>query len=218
MRTLTVGAVMTTDLCVISPDTEFKDIAHLLARWKVSALPVVDDDGTLVGVVSEADLLPKEEFATDHVKPARLGGRRARRQRQKAGALRARDLMTAPARTVDVREPLPAVARHLTGSGLRRLFVLEDGKLAGVLARRDLLGVFLRPDAEIKAEIEAEVFGKVLLATPDRYSVTVHNGAVFLLGRLERRSSVAAAGKLAAVVPGVVEVRNRLDYVWDDHR
>ncbi|WP_431873476.1 CBS domain-containing protein [Amycolatopsis sacchari] len=218
MRTLTVGAVMTRDPYVVSPEAEFKDVAVLLAQREISAVPVVGDDGTLLGVVSEADLLPKEEYAGDQEPPSGFARSRTKAAWHKAGAVRARELMTAPAQTVDVGEPLPAVARRLGGGGLRRLFVLENGKLVGVVARRDLLGAFLRPDEQIKADVETEVFGKALGAAPGCYSVTVHHGEVMLLGRLEYRSSAAAAGSLTASVPGVVEVCNRLGYVWDDGR
>ncbi|HVV29369.1 MAG TPA: CBS domain-containing protein [Mycobacteriales bacterium] len=214
MRTLTVGAVMTSELCTVPPDAEFKDIARLLARERISAVPVVDDDGTIAGVVSEADLLPAEEFA-GAARP-RMPGPRTRRHWHKAGARHARDLMTSPAQTVDIRTPLADVARRLLDDDVRRLFVVDDGKLAGVIARRDVVGVFLREDAELRAEIEAEVFRRALMTEPGRYSVTVVNGDVTLLGRLERKSSVTAAGELTALVPGVLSVCNRLDYVWDD--
>ncbi|TNC19355.1 CBS domain-containing protein [Amycolatopsis alkalitolerans] len=209
---------MTRELAVVSPETEFKDIATLLATRRISAVPVVDGAGSLVGVVSEADLLPKEEHAGDPDGPSWFAGRRPRRDWHKAAALRAADLMTSPVRTADVTDPLSVVARQLVASRMRRLFVLDEGKLVGVVARRDLLGVFLRPDAEIKAEVETSVFERALIANPASYTVTVDRGEVTLLGRLERRSSVAAAGQLAALVPGVIEVRNRLDYVWDDER
>ncbi|MTD55170.1 CBS domain-containing protein [Amycolatopsis sp. RM579] len=199
---------MTRDVCAVPPDAEFKDVAVLMARRQISAVPVVGADGTLLGVVSEADLLPTEALP-----------RHARRGRQhKAEATRARELMTAPARTIEIGVSLPVAAGELAASGLRRLFVVDGGRLVGVLARRDLLGVFRRADEQIKAEIETEVFGQTLLASPDCYSVTVRGGQVLLLGRIGRRSEVAAAGELTALVPGVVEVCNRLDYVWDDDR
>ncbi|MFD4196873.1 CBS domain-containing protein [Amycolatopsis thermoflava] len=159
-------------------------------------------------MVSEADLLPRGEAA---------GGRvRGRARRRKAAALLARDLMTSPVRTVDVGDPLPAVAKRLSGYHVRRLFVLDGGKLVGVIARRDLMGVYLRPDTDVQAEVETEVFARVLRARPGSYRVSVTGGCVTLLGLLERRSAVRIAGELTAQVPGVLEVRNRLDYVWQD--
>lgn len=217
MKTLSVGDVMTREVCAVSPGTEFKEIAALLTEKRISAVPVVDDQGALLGVVSEADLLPKEEYL-DALPVPWPAGRRVRRRRDKAAATNARDLMTTPARTVGVGEAIPVAARELGAAGVRRLFVVEDGKLVGVLARRDLLGVFLRGDADIKAEIENEVFTKALVAEAGTYSVTVHNGSVTLLGRLETRTGAEYAGKLTASVAGVVEVHNHLDFVWDDQR
>lgn len=124
--------------------------------------------------------------------------------------------MTSPVLTVDISEPVPVAARALAASGVRRLFVLAEGKLAGVVSRRDLLGVFLRPDAEVRAEIEDEVFRRALHIEPGNHSVTVDNGMVMLLGLLDRKSAVAAAARLTELIPGVIEVRNRMDYVWDD--
>ena len=217
MDVLTVGAVMTKDVFTVSPDTEFKDIATLLTREKISAVPVVDRHGSPVGVVSEADLLHKEECVGDGA-PPRIAGRRGRQRWRKAAARCARDLMTSSVLTVDIEVPVPAAARTLAVSGVRRLFVLAEGKLVGVVSRRDLLGVFLRPDDEVRAEIEDEVFRRVLRTEPGNHSVTVDNGVVTLLGLLDRKSAVAGAGQLTELVPGVLEVRNRMDYVWNDER
>lgn len=210
---LTVDAVMTKNPFAVTPDTEFKDIAALLTREKISAVPVVEDDRP-IGVVSEADLLCKED--TSSAAPTVFSGRHTGRHRQKARGTRARDLMTAPVRTVELGTSVATVAHQLTTSGLRRLFVVDQGKLVGVVARRDLLDVFLRPDRDVRREVEEEVFGQVLRAEPASFSVTVESGVVTVLGRLERRSAVSSAERLIALVPGVVGVRNRLDYVWND--
>ena len=211
MDVLTVSVLMTADPIAVAPDTEFKEIAQLFMRERISAVPVVDRHGVLVGVVSEADLMHKEVLDSGPVLSSS-----SRRRRHKAAALLATDLMTSPARTIDVDTPVPAAARALANGNMRRLFVLSHGKLVGVLARHDVLDVFLRPDSEVRSDIEHDVFGRVLAAGPQTYSVTVENGVVTLLGQLERKSAVAAAGRLTDLVPGVLGVRNRLDYVWND--
>lgn len=210
---LTVDAVMTKNPFTVTPDTEFKDIAALLTREGISAVPVVEGDRP-VGVVSEADLLCKEDEPRSA--PTVFSGRRTRRHWQKAQALRARDLMTSPVRTVELGTSVAAAAHQLTKTGLRRLFVVDQEKLVGVVSRRDLLDVFLRPDRDVRREVEEEVFGQVLHAEPASFTVTVEHGVVTVLGRLERRSAVSSAERLIALVPGVVGVRNRLDYVWND--
>ncbi|MFD2417087.1 CBS domain-containing protein [Amycolatopsis pigmentata] len=210
---LTVDAVMTKDPITVTPDTEFKDIAALLTAEEISAVPVVED-GRPIGVVSEADLLCKEDIPA--TAPTMFSGRRARHHWRKAQAVRARDLMTAPVRTVEVGTGVAAAAHQLTTAGSRRLFVVDQGKLVGVVSRRDLLDVFLRPDPDVRREVEEEVFTQVLRAEPASFTVTVEHGVVTVLGRLERRSAVSSAERLIALVPGVVGVRNRLDYVWND--
>ncbi|HET6501942.1 MAG TPA: CBS domain-containing protein [Amycolatopsis sp.] len=217
---LTVGAVMTRKPFRVSPETEFTDIAALLTSEKISAVPVVEGD-VPIGVVSEEDLLCAQDGA---LSPGALssgvrllvGGRRARREHRKARAHRARELMTAPAPTVDISTTVSRAAHELAARGLRRFFVVQEGQLAGVVSRGDLLDVFLRPDCDVRHEIESEVFGRVLRAEPTTFTVTVDRGVVTVLGRLERRSAVSSVGRLIPLVSGVVGVHNRLDYVWDD--
>jgi CBS domain-containing protein len=187
----------------------------LLTSEKISAVPVVERDAP-IGVVSEEDLLCKQDGTVPSGVRLLSGGRPARRDHRKAHAHRARDLMTAPAPTVDISTTVSRAAHELAASGLRRFFVVQDGKLVGVVSRRDLLGIFLRPDCDVRNEIESEVFGRVLRAEPATFTVTVDRGVVTVLGRLERRSAVSSVGRLIPLVSGVVGVHNRLDYVWDD--
>lgn len=213
MRELTVAMVMTKDPITVTPDTGFKDIAEILTRHSISAVPVVGGDGVLIGVVSEADLTHKQE---DPEPPPLLAQRHARQVWLKANAERAIDLMTVPVRAVEANETVSFAARELNRRGVRRLFVMDHGRLVGVVSRRDLLKVFLRSDEEIRADIEHEVFQRVLWADLNAITVTVNRGVVTLAGQLDRRSEVEIAGRLTTTVPGVVEVRNRLDCGWDD--
>jgi CBS-domain-containing membrane protein len=214
MQTLTVASVMTTDPFTVAPDTEFKTIVDLLTEKAISAVPVVDSDGVAIGVVSETDLLCKEEYLGDAHRW--LAGRQTRSRMHKSAAIRAADLMTSPVLAVSPTESLIFAARELTRRGVRRLFVLDHGKLVGVVSRRDLLRVFLRSDKDIRQEIQYAVFQKALSVDPQSINVTVQRGVATMLGRLERRSEVEIAGRLAPGIPGVVEVRNRLDYAWND--
>ncbi|WP_410661840.1 BON domain-containing protein [Amycolatopsis sp. lyj-112] len=111
-----------------------------------------------------------------------------------------------------------AAAARLADAGIRRLFVVADRKLVGVVSRRDLLSTFRRPDEEIRAVIERDILDGTLQVQPGQASVTVAGGVVTLLGLLDNHGSVERAGELAAEVQGMLEVKNRLDFVWDDHR
>ncbi|KDN22051.1 CBS domain-containing protein [Amycolatopsis rifamycinica] len=209
MTISTVSAVMTADPITVSTKTSFKDIAQLLTGNGISAVGVLDKTGALVGVVSEADLLP---HLWDDPKPRW----RDRRLARKATACTAKDLMTSPAVTIDAEEPLAVAAAMFAHTRVRRLFVLRDGKVAGVLARRDLVGVFTRGDAELEREVTERVLRDTLNLGPDRVGVEVRAGVVTVVGRVERRSDIDPVTRLIRELSGVVEVRNRLDYVWND--
>ncbi|MEV4143817.1 CBS domain-containing protein [Amycolatopsis sp. NPDC049691] len=204
-----VSAVMTADPITVSTTTPFKDIAQLLTGNGISAVGVLDKTGTLVGVVSEADLLP-------HLWEDRKPRWRDRRLARKATACTAKDLMTSPAVTIDAEATLAAAAAEFAHTGVRRLFVLRGGKVAGVLSRRDLVAVFTRGDADLEREVTDRVLRDRLDLGPDRVRVQVRAGVVTVVGRVERRSDIEPVTRLIHELSGVVEVRNRLDYVWND--
>jgi CBS-domain-containing membrane protein len=216
-----VGNVMSTDVATAWVDTSFKDIARTLSWWNVSALPVVDRDRRVLGVVSEADLLVKQ--GTQEIEQPRslLGWWRARRDRGRAAATTAGQLMTRPAITVDADSTVAAAARLLTRHHVKRLPVVdEDGKLVGIVSRRDLLTVFLRKDKDIRAAIVERVFerGLGIAVTPETVEVTVHDGAAVLTGELDLRSQVSLVADMARHVDGVVDVTVAMTYRHDDTR
>jgi CBS domain-containing protein len=208
----TVADVMTRDVVRVAPDTPYKDIVDFVVGEAISAVPVVDARGSLVDVVSEADLLCKQEFFGVDQPPS---GRRVRAQWRKATASTARDLMTGPVVTITPAVAVTEAAARLSKSGLRRLFVVDGDRLVGVLARRDILRGFLRGDADLRRDIEREFRDHRLTVDPARVRVTVQDGVVWLTGRLEWQGDVVLADRLAKDVPGVVGVRNRLGLLLD---
>jgi CBS-domain-containing membrane protein len=168
---------------------------------------VVSGDGYVLGIVSEADVLRKQERAFGRLV---MGlPLRTRRERAQARARSASGLMTSPVITVRPDAPLGSAARLMNGRRIRRLPVVDDsGKLIGIVSRRDLLSVFLRPDEEIAAEVHAVLTG-VLLEEPDGMTVTVRNGVVILSGTVARQELVPVAERLASEVAGVVAVTSR---------
>jgi CBS domain-containing protein len=215
-----VADVMTREPVTVVAGTTFKDIVDLLVGHEISAVPVVDPRGRLLGVVSEADLLHKEEHVDDaaDARPPMLSWPHTRADWRKAVGLTAGELMTTPALTIDAEAYLPAAARELARADVRRLFVVRAERLVGVLARRDLLRGFLRSDKEIEADIEQEVFRRTLSADPEMVRATVEHGVVTLTGRVEYQSDVDIAEHLVRVMPGVIAVRNRLTYQWNGQR
>ncbi len=212
----TVADVMTTDVLTVRESTPYKEIARLLAERRVSAVPVVDDDGRVVGVVSETDLLRKEE----HLVPwrsRRLAYRGSRIERKKAAATVAAELMTTPPVCIELGASLPAAARAMTDHDVTRLIVLNaDGRLAGIVSRSDLLRVFLAPDEQIRERVTRRLIRDALWDDPFAVRAEVRDGIVTLTGELERRSLVPIAIQFARTVDGVVGVRSELSYLCDD--
>ena len=216
MRHLRVDDVMTRRVVTVQVGTSFKDVARVLADRRVSAVPVLDGDGKLVGIVSEADLLRKEQYQADSAPARRRLGRRERVLRAKAMGDFAGDVMTTPAITIGPEATVVEAAKIMIDRNVKRLPVVDaDRCLAGIVSRADLLWVFLRPDDEIAEEIRYEVFARVLLQEPT-YTVAVTDGIVRLSGKLDRRSSVEIAERLVRAVDGVVDVVNGLSYQVDD--
>ncbi|MFF9590779.1 CBS domain-containing protein [Streptomyces sp. NPDC014646] len=206
----TVADVMTKTVVTVAPDTEFKEIVTVMERWKVTAVPVVDDESRVVGVVSEADLLAKEEFRARRIgmieQMRRLG------DTAKAGSVRAGDLMSSPAVTVRPDAPLPQAARLMADQRVKRLPVVDaDGGLKGVVSRADLLKVFLRPDEALAADVRREVVDRLFPGADRSVEVAVAQGVVTLSGRIHDSSLIPVAARLAQSVEGVVDVDCRLE-------
>ncbi|WP_166348605.1 CBS domain-containing protein [Phytoactinopolyspora limicola] len=217
MRHVTVADVMTTSVITVLVTTPFKEVARLLRDHGISALPVLDDDDELVGLVSEADLLLKHEYRDRRRRGSWLSTPHLHEVMVKVEGAVAGDLMTGPPITVEAEASVNMAARLMTERHVKRLPVVDDaGVLVGIVSRADLLSVFLRPDREIKEEIIAEVFRRVLLTERGAVRVEVTNGVVVLDGELDRKSSVDIAVRLTQQVDGVVDVVDHLTYVFDD--
>ncbi|NUR98191.1 MAG: CBS domain-containing protein [Kribbellaceae bacterium] len=208
---LTVSDVMTSDVVTVAEDTPFKTVAATLAEHHISAVPVRSVHGGVAGVVSETDLLRKEQFQRRPDRPWLL-----RKTRTKADALTARSLMTTPAVTIEGGCTLDEAARLMAARGITRLVVMDGDELTGIVTRSDLLRAFLAPDEEILARVRREVVDRHLWDDPAAVQVAVLDGVVTLTGQVERRSTVTFATDRVAAVDGVVGVRNELTWRFDD--
>jgi CBS domain-containing protein len=212
-----VRDVMTCEVVTVEEHTPLKEITQLLADCRISAVPVLDPDARVVGVVSEADLLPKEEFPEGPPGARLLEGRRRRQTRAKATGDTAVELMTAPAITIAPDASLAEAARLLHRHQIKRLPVLDPaGPLLGIVSRADLLKVFLRSDDQIAREVRQDVLRRALWVDPDTIDVEVGDGVVTLTGQLERRSLIPITISLVHGVAGVVDVVDRLGFEFDD--
>ena len=216
-RRRTVSDVMTRHVHVASPLTPFKLLVRIIDENRISAIPVVDQHGKPVGIVSETDLLlkqirPRVESAQDllHV------GKR-RRQRVKAMGTVASDVMTSPAITVPSDTGLGDAARLMQEKNLRRLVVVDEGdRIAGIVSRSDVLKVFLRTDDDLLEEIRGVMIPSLLMSTPEAVKVEVCWNVVTFSGEVDRKSETEIVTRLARELDGVVGVIDQMTYRWDD--
>ncbi|GBQ02798.1 CBS domain-containing protein [Streptomyces spongiicola] len=223
MKTSKVGEVMTPEVVRTCRETPSGDVAGLLARHRISGLPVVDADDKVLGVVSETDLLGRRAAPARRAGGGRLRLPALRRQARvaaaEARAMTAGRLMSTPAITVHPEQPVADAARVMERHHIKRLPVVdEEDRLIGIATRRDLLRVFLRTDEEIRREIVEEVLAGALRLPPHSAVVSVRNGTATLAGRVERRSDIPVAVRLSWRVDGVVGVMSSLTFRVDDTR
>ncbi|MEU4159268.1 CBS domain-containing protein [Actinoplanes sp. NPDC026670] len=218
MRVWTVDDVMTTAVVTVDRAASYREVVDLLIGRRISAVPVVDDGLQVVGVVSEADLLRKIEYAGDQ-KPRLFEGRRRRGERAKATVGTAADLMSAPPVVARVGMSIAAAARLMDSERVKRLPVLdEQGRLVGVVARSDLLKAHLRPDDEIRDDVLAGMLAAYFADAVAGVRAQVSGGVVTLTGQVEQASTAAVAGYVTGQVPGVVTVVNTITWVRDDQQ
>jgi CBS domain-containing protein len=215
-----VKDVMSRDVVAVRPEAPLKEVARLMSTHGISGLPVVDDGGDVVGVVSEADFLLKERgFEGIPGRPLTwiLGeSGAAKAARTKVAAATAGEMMTLPAATVAPDASLRDAATMMVERRINRLPVTRGGHLVGIVTRADLVRAYLRPDEEIRRTIRNDVILKTLWIAPERLEVEVSEGVVRLAGMLDRRSTVEDLLRLVAAVDGVVAVETALRWELDD--
>lgn len=220
MRRITVGEVMTTQVVTARRHLPFKEIARLMHEHGVSGLPVVDEEGRIEGIVTEADLLrgmPKEragspwlQWLIEHWHPDDVA---------RLHASRAEDVMTRRVVTTTPETPVQEAIERLMQAGVKRLPVVDEaGRVIGIVSRRDLLRPFLRPDEEIRREVQHDVLLRTMWIDPDTILVAVHGGVVTLRGEVDRRSIKEILVEMVRRVDGVVGVEDHLTYREDDRK
>src|SRR5262245_15530192 len=208
---------MTSPVVSVRADTPYGEIVALLAKHRISAVPVVDTFGKVVGLVSEADLLHKIEFIGDDTEPVfyEWGARKA--HRAKARGSIAEELMTSPAVTVQAAMSVIGAARLMERENVKRLPVVDGtGHLEGIVSRNDLLKVYLRADSEIHDDVVEGVIRRILWLDPLSIEVDVSDGIVTLNGNVDRKSTAEIAAHITKGVPGVITVVDQLAWNYDD--
>jgi CBS domain-containing protein len=214
VRTLRVRDVMSRRVVTVTGSTSFGDLVDLMLRHEIGAIPVVDDEGGLLGLVSEADLISKQAYGGRR-RPVSDGfsglDRRQARELIRSRGRTARHVMSSPVETALADEPLRAVARRMVENRLRHVPVVDDARrLVGIVSRRDLLRAFDRRDDEIAADVVASLAGSAYGSGEGGVVASVEGGIVTLHGRVPKVRDVAAACRLAWLVPGVIDVVDHL--------
>jgi CBS domain-containing protein len=211
-----VQDVMTTSVVTVDRITPYKEIAKRLAEHKIGGVPVLSMGRHVAGVVSEGDLLAARD--SNPAAGRRWLGGVSRRQRRH-GTM-AEDLMTSPAVTIHPDATIAAAARLMNAHHVRFLPVVDSvGRLLGVVSRRDLLSVFLRPDADIARQV-SEILTGLLPGGPNGIEVSVRNGVVTLTGQPElgaEEDVIPIAVRLAWNADGVVDVVDKTSLASAGH-
>ncbi len=205
----TVRDIMTTSVVAVRKDASFKEMAAMLRSRRISAFPVLDDAGRVIGVVSEGDLLVKEAVQADGTNL--FAALRHLREDDKAAGITAGDLMTGPAVTIRPDAPVEEAARLMYDRRVKRLPVINSaGRLLGIVSRVDVLAVFSRPDDDIRDEVARRVIPGVIPVDPTDYEVKVSDGIVTISGEPESEQQARVVIDAIRHVQGVVAVRSRL--------
>ena len=213
---MNVGDVMTSDVTTIGEDAPVKEAAMVMVHAGISGIPVVDADDRVVGIITEADFVAAEAD--------RSWGRQRKRllanffgEAETTAASTVGDVMTKNPHTIDSSSSVTEAARRMTDLDVKRLpVVLPDGTLAGIISRADVMGAFARSDAELKAEVEDDVIGRIMRLAPKSIEVAVVDGVVALSGSVDTRSESRLLEELAVRVEGVISVESTVEYGRDD--
>ncbi len=209
-----VSQIMTSNVVSVAPDTPFKEVVERLVHAEVSSLPVVEADGKIVGLITEADLISKEAYTgRRHRALALLADVLSARDQhwvaKSAGSV-ARDVMTTTLMVCRPEEDVRAVARRMLERRVKRMPVVDNGVLVGIVSRQDILRTFDRPDAAIAADVEALVTTGVNM--PDDHHVTfaVERGVVTLGGDVRYAWDAPIVVAMVRDLPGVIDVVNQM--------
>jgi CBS domain-containing protein len=212
-----VKDLMTRNVATVGPDATLKEVARLMVKRGVSGVPVVNSEGWVLGVVSEADLIVK---AASRPESAGVIGTllapEAVDERHLA-ATTAGEAMTAPAVTIDIDRSISEAARRMVEHQVNRLPVLNDGSLVGIVSRGDLVRAFTRSDEEILEELRNDVLPNKLWISPEDVDITVVGGQVTVGGRVSTRTDADLIEAFAWRLAGVVSVDcSQLTWESDD--
>ncbi|MCP1317626.1 CBS domain-containing protein [Halomonas sp. 707B3] len=214
--------IMTPKVVSVGHDTEVRDIAQLLLKHRISAVPVVDDEHRVVGIVSEGDLMRRVKDDSEHGHSWWLtlfsGGKDAG-DYVKSHGRKAHEVMTPNPMTVEENTPLHTIARLLEKHHIKRVPVVREGRLVGIVSRANLLqGIANAVVASTQSPTDDRQIREAILNEVEHHtgvqtagiSVIVDGGVVAVWGLVESLEQKQAVTVAAENVPGVTRVENHL--------
>jgi len=211
-----VRDVMSSPVVTVPPEAPVKAVAEVLLRNRVSAVPVVDGHGHVLGVVSEADLLVKELAMGSGTHLPWFEGCHVPEVRRRREATTAAGLMSAPVISVHPDTTLRQAAKTMCEKRIKRLPVLAGGWLVGIVSRADVLRVYLLPDEQLRRRAE-RLLHWTLGAGGANLNVTVQEGVLGVSGEVPTHSEADLVARLLSRLEGVVGVQLQVTWRFDDH-
>ena len=212
-------AIMTRDVVAVAPEAALKDVAAILVEHGISGVPVWEDDLTVVGVVSEADILRMEQgCSTEMPRPIAWLVRKLDGEIDKVAAVTARAAMSSPAVTARPTQHAADAARTMVEHRIKRLPIVTDGRLVGIVTRADLVRAFIRPDEEVAREITEDVLSRTLLLEPGQVELHVEDGRVTVSGSIRSADDAHTLLRCIRRTPGVVSVTSDLSWQTPSRR
>lgn len=208
--------LMTPDVIAISPSAPLKEAARRMVEAGISGLAVTDDAGNLVGIITEADFLSTESERSGTSRASRLLRLFTGDAEPFSKERRVEDVMTHDLITIGPDADHSEAARIMERTGVKRLPVVDGGKVRGVVSRADILRAFTRADLEIIEEIEIALLRRTLWVDPERVDVRCEDGNVRLSGRLDTRTDAQLLVELVKRVDGVASVADELSWEVDN--
>lgn len=214
-----VRDIMTTDPVKVTADTRLKEAARLMVRHRVSGLPVVDEGGKLIGILSEGDFIRREAGRDRPHGVSLLDAVFGEGELQPVGAETVAEVMTRSVVTITPEATVGEAARVMGRRNVKRLPVVDlEGELIGIVSRADVVGAFTKPDDVIEDEVREDLIRRLLFLDPELVAVSVSDGVVTLEGELENRTEAHLLEELSRRIAGVVRVESRLRYKVDDRK
>jgi CBS domain-containing protein len=206
-----IADIMTRTVVTATQDTPLPELIDEMVRYGISGIPIVDADSRLVGIVTEADLMTKPAYGGTHRRALAVLGDllrgRGRRWESKSTGMTAGEIMTTEVETARLHEAVQAAARRMVECGVKRLPVVDDDRLVGIVSRTDVLRRMHRTDEDLQAEIAAVLADPIRVPETTTVDVSVSHGIVTLQGSVQFPMDLPVLSAIVWRFPGVVDVR-----------